>query len=443
MQKKVSDILVVGFALFAMYFGAGNLVFPPTLGAVSGNQWPIGFLGFLIAEVGLTLCGLLAITLSDGSPDKFFEGLPKWFSVFIFVAIALIIGPLFAVPRTAATTFEIAFLPVAKSSFGETGVAITGVITKLLFFAVTLIFVITPSNVIDKIGKFLTPFLLIALTFLILKGIFVPLGKLNPPAADAHVFAYGVRQGYQTMDALGTLLFGVMLINTMREKGYSEKKPLFRMSIIASLVACLGLALVYGGLTYLGASANDVIPLETERTTRLVLLAQDLWGPIGSVILGFSISLACLTTSIGLIAPVSEYFSKLTKIPVKVMAVIATLLSFGISLIGVEGIINVAGPLLEILYPIIIVLIFMAFLAKVLPNFWFKRGAVIGTLTVSIMTALLACDASFGTNFKATFINDIVSALPFAQLGFAWVLPALVCGILAGGIAIPLTKKQA
>lgn len=438
MNKRIGDILVVSFALFAMYFGAGNLIFPPTLGSVSGSQWMLGFFGFLLSEVGLTICGLIAITLTEGSADKFSEGLPRWLVVFIFSAISLIIGPLYAIPRTAATTFEIAFLPVAQTSFGATGVMMTGVITKILFFAITLIFVITPSNIIDKIGKLLTPFLLVALTFLILKGVFFPLGQAAGGKSDMNIFAFGLQQGYQTMDALATVLFGVMLVNTMKEKGYSSGKSLFRMSAVASIVACLGLALVYGGLTYLGATANSVIPANAERTTRLVLLAEQLWGPIGGVILGFSVALACLTTAIGLVVPFADYFSKLLKVPSKVLAVVAVVVSFLISLKGVEDIIKFAGPVLEILYPIMVVLIFMTFFRNIVPNFWFKRGAVIGTVVVSVALTIF----SVVGNSLPTWFGSLIKSLPLYNLGFAWLVPAVVCGLGAGFIGMACGAKK-
>lgn len=457
MKKKVSDILVVSFALFAMYFGAGNLIFPPTLGSVAGTQWMLGFGGFLLSEVGLTICGLLAITLTDGNADKFSEGLPHWAVVVFFSAISLIIGPLYAIPRTAATTFEIAIMPVAVRSFveggsaaltegatelagGGTAVFITGVITKLIFFVITLIFVMTPSNIIDKIGKLLTPFLLIALAFLIFRGIFSPLGEITTGPTEKNIFEFGLQQGYQTMDALATVLFGVMLVNTMKEKGYASGKPLFRMSLTASIVACLGLALVYGGLTYLGATANSVIPANAGRTERLVELAQKLWGPIGGVILGFSVALACLTTAIGLVAPFVDYFSKLLKVSPKVMAVIAVTVSFLISLKGVDDIIKIAGPILEILYPIMIVLIFMTFFRKILPNFWFKRGAIIGTVIVGFTMAIF----SVTKEHVPTGFANFITSLPLYDLGFAWLLPALACSIIAGVIAcIAGDKKKA
>ncbi|MEL3908969.1 MAG: branched-chain amino acid transport system II carrier protein [Treponemataceae bacterium] len=438
-NKKFGDILVVSFALFAMFFGAGNLIFPPQLGAVSGGNWVVGFSGFFITEIGLTVCGLLAIILSDGDVEVLAEGLPAWASAVIFGTVVLIIGPLYAVPRTAAVTFEIAFQPVAESSFLGPGVFITNIVTNIIFFAVTLIFVITPSSIIDKIGKFLTPFLLFVLAAIILKGIFFPLAPI-PEEGSEHIFALGVREGYQTMDALGTILFGVMVINTMREKGYTEKKSLFKISIFASIGACIGLTLVYGGLAFLGATSTSVIST-TDRVVRIRGIAETLWGPIGSVLLGFSIALACLTTAIGLIAAVAGYFHKKFNIPMKPMFIVFTIVSFFISIVGVNQIITIAAPVLEIVYPIVIVLIFMTFLRNVLPNFWFKRGAVIATSVVGAALALSAFDATFNTNLVPTALQTILEKLPFYSLGFAWILPAIVSGLVAGFAAMALQKK--
>lgn len=442
MHRKVSDVIIVSFALFAMYLGAGNLIFPPTLGASAGDQWFLAALGFLIIEIGLIAFGLFAVTRLKGDVQRFSDGLPSWTSTALVTATALILGPLFASPRTAATTFEVAILPVAEKSFSGYGILITNIIVNFAFFATMLIFIISPNNIMDKVGKLLTPFLLFILALLILKGVLSPLGKIPAAQTAENVFALGVREGYQTMDGLGTMLFGMMLINTMREKSYPEGKVILTMSLLSIIGASIGLALVYMGLTFLGASSASLIPMSASRTERLVLLANELWGPIGSVVLGFSIALACLTTAIGLLSPISEFFSKKLKISFKLTATVLTALSFFMSIIGVDGIIRIAGPVLELIYPIMIVLIFISFFSDILPNYWFKRGAVIATVSTGIMLTLLACDSSLGTNFKATFIKSIIDFLPFSNLGFAWLVPAVLCGLVCGFIASFLGKSK-
>ncbi|MBQ7612869.1 MAG: branched-chain amino acid transport system II carrier protein [Spirochaetaceae bacterium] len=443
MNKKHINILIVSFALFAMYFGAGNLIFPPMLGATGGKDWLIGLFGFLLSEVGLIAVGLIAATISDGKVENFAAGLPKWFSLIIFVSIALILGPLFVVPRTAATTFEIAILPIVQDKFSEQGIFIVNCVINAVFFLITLVFVLTPTSIIDKIGKFLTPCLLVVLAFLIFKGIFFPLGPIvSTENTPEQLFALGIREGYQTMDALAAILFGAMVINSFVEKGYNDKQDIFKMSVWATIGTCIGLAVVYAGLAYLGAAATSILPNDISRTTRLVLITQALYGPIGTVLLSLSVSLACLTTSIGLIGSISEYFQKLFSIPLKPIVVSLTIFSFFISIVGVESIITFAAPVLEILYPIVVVLFFLSFFSKILPNYWFKRGAVIGAAVVSFFSVLLACDASFGTNFASTPIYDIVHFFPFSDIGIGYFLPSCIFSLLCGFIAMLFSPKK-
>lgn len=215
MKKINKDIIIVGFALFAMFFGAGNLLFPPFLGLITGKSWLIGFSGFILADVGLSLLAILAIAKCSGEVGKIFSRAGHKLSIALGCAIMICIGPLLAIPRTAATTFEMGIQPIFNN--------FNAVIFSVIFFAITLLLTIKPSKVVDIIGSYLTPALLIALLVLIGMGIFNPLGNIEPSKID-NVFSEGIFQGYQTLDALGAVSLGAIVITSIANKGYTKKK---------------------------------------------------------------------------------------------------------------------------------------------------------------------------------------------------------------------------
>ncbi|PIE98158.1 MAG: branched-chain amino acid transport system II carrier protein [Treponema sp.] len=439
MKKRINDIMIAGFALFAMFLGAGNMIFPPTLGANAGTSWLASLLGFLITGVGFPVLGVISMTLSKGEVEEFTKNLSPWFSTLLISTILLIIGPLFAIPRTAATTYEIGVHPFLTGMLNENALNIAGIVARLVFFIATFIFVLNPGKVIDTIGKFLTPILIIVLALVIGKGIFAPLGT-PAPVEDRNFFLIGFRGGYQTMDALGSILLAIIVIESLIARGYKGRKTLFSMTAIIGLIACIGLALVYTGLAYLGASSSGLLAESMDKTDRLVKIVDLLWGRWGKTILGLSISFACLTTSVGLTTIGGEYFSKKLKLPYKPVVAIITIISFFISIVGVEGIILFAGPILEIVYPVVIALIFINFFARFLPNCWFTRGAIIGTLLVSLSLGVTYLRGFINTVFKTsldfTATRAFLDKLPLAGIGLSWIVPAIVLGIICGVIAM-------
>ena len=215
MKRQNKDIIVVGFALFAMFFGAGNLIFPPYLGVVSGSGWMTGFTGFIIADVGLALLAILAAAKCQGDINAVLGRAGKTLSLILATAIMICLGPLLAIPRTGATTFEMGIQPIF-SGFNP-------IVFSVIFFGLTLVLTIKPSKVVDIIGQYLTPALLIALIFLIVMGVVSPLGDLNEAPVISNIFAEGISQGYQTMDPLGAIALSAVVIISLSQKGYTEE----------------------------------------------------------------------------------------------------------------------------------------------------------------------------------------------------------------------------
>ncbi|WMJ79169.1 branched-chain amino acid transport system II carrier protein [Clostridium sp. MB40-C1] len=417
MNKKTKDTLILGTALFAMFFGAGNLIFPPSLGLLSGKDWIVCSVGFFLTAAGMPLLGIIAVSKAGGTINHISNKVNPTFSKIFAIVIILSIGPLLAIPRTGATTYEMGIKPI----FPE----ISPLISSIIFFGITLYFVVKPSEIVDKIAKILTPLLLIMIFVIIIKGIISPLGS-TVTKMDVNPFSKGFTEGYQTMDALASLLFGGVVLNSIISKGYESEKDHTNMTIKAGIIASLALGLVYGGLIYLGASTNSIFPPNKEKADLLITITNSLLGDFGKIALGIVVSLACLTTSIGLTATVGNYFSDLSnnKISYKYIVILTVIISTIFANVGLEKIVLLSIPLLVMVYPIAIVLILMNLFNKYIPNSAYK-GAIIGAFIISLH------DGASAAKINTSFFSTIINLLPLSKYGFAWIAPALLGGFIS------------
>ncbi|MGG7178090.1 branched-chain amino acid transport system II carrier protein [Clostridium paraputrificum] len=403
MKKSTKDFLVIGFALFAMFFGAGNLIFPPYLGHAVGDQYIVAMIGFIITGVGLPLLAILACSKGDGTFETMASKIGPKFSIILATVLFIAIGPMVGIPRTAATTYEIALNPLFPN--------LSPFISMVIYFAINLFFVLKRSTVIDTIGKYLTPTLIVILTFIIIKGAIFPIGEIISSGSTS-VFSNSLIEGYQTMDALASLLFATIITASISAKGYS-KEEIVPMTLKASFVAVIGLAFVYGGLTILGAQTTTLTSPDIGKTSLLLIISKEILGNIGTTIIGIAMSLACLTTSIGLLTAGSEFFEKVSKgrLSYKFNALLISLISIIIGSLGVDNIIVISGPILNILYPVAITLIITTLLDKFLTNVKAVRLGIYTSLFLGILGEIPAINLSF---------------IPLSNLGFAWVLPTVI-----------------
>ncbi|RPJ71153.1 MAG: branched-chain amino acid transport system II carrier protein [Acidobacteria bacterium] len=420
MGKRFNDVLVVGVALFAMFFGAGNLIFPPFMGLTAGASWAAALAGFLITGIGMPLLGIMASARAGGSVEHLAGRVNGTFARVLSIVIILAIGPLLAIPRTGATTFELGVLPLWPG--------FNPALFSVIYFGVTLYFALNQSTVVDKIGKILTPFLLLTLAWIIIKGILTPLG----PLVDQHLqqpFGRGFREGYQTMDAMASVVFAEIVIGALVFKGYRTAGDQVKLTSLAGLIAAIGLGLVYGGLMYVGATAVTRFPADIERTQLVVGISQALLGNTGKLALGVAVALACLTTSVGLTATVADYFSQLSKgrVGYKLICVATVVFSGIFATVGVTTIVTLAVPLLVTVYPVVIVLILLTMLGVTRRAVY--AGGVIGAFAISVFEALSAA------GLPIAGANDLVARIPFASMGFAWIIPAAVGALIGGGVA--------
>jgi LIVCS family branched-chain amino acid:cation transporter len=400
MGKKTTDVIVVGVALFAMFFGAGNLILPPFMGLMAGTTWKFALLGFLITGIGMPLLGIMAAARAGGTVEHLGNRVNPLFGRIMSILVILAIGPLLAIPRTCATAYEMGIRPAFESFHPA--------IFSVVFFGVTLAFA----------------------AWIILKGVFTPVGPIVDVGFE-RPFGNGFREGYLTMDTLASIVFAQIVIAALVFKGYANVGEQVKMTSFAGLIAATGLGLVYGGLMYLGSTAGSVYPPDVERTDLLIGITQRLLGGGGKVALGGAVGLACLTTSIALTATVGDYFSTLSKGKVGYTAIcIATVVFSAVfAIVGVTTILAVSVPVLVTMYPVAICLIILTLLGRAVAHSAVYAGAVIGALSTSMFEALTAA------NLPIEIVNTAITYIPLANAGFAWIVPGVVGALIGMALA--------
>ena len=417
-MKNKKLVIVSGFALFSMFFGAGNLMFPPTLGALVGSDYLVSMLGFVLTAVGLVMLGVVATTKAGGNLEDISGKLGNKIG-FLYGSLVLIsIGPGLAIPRTAATTHEL----IAAGIFPE----LNPVLSSIIFFGLVLLFVLRPSSVVNNIGKYLTPALLTLLVIIIVKGIFSPISE--PILTNyERPFTNSFLEGYQTMDTLAALAFTSLIIKGFRISGLDDEKDILSLTIKAGLIATIGLCLVYCGLLYLGATTSSIDLGDISRIERLVFIAKSILGNIGVYAMALVMALACLTTAIGLTSTFSDFFERLTngKVPYKAWVIMSTVFSGVMAINGVEKIIEFSVPVLSAMYPVTIVLIFLNIFGDKFAKVPTYVGAVLGALLPTIFSFL----AFLGLNLS--FVDDFYDLFPETLQAFVWIIPSVILAILA------------
>ncbi|MCA0971452.1 branched-chain amino acid transport system II carrier protein [Halobacillus litoralis] len=436
MKKKISfsTYALIGTMLFGMFFGAGNLIFPIQLGQMAGtNFWP-ALIGFLVTAIGLPFLGILAIGLSgsNGLRDLASRVHPV-FGITFSLALYLTIGPFFAIPRTATVPFVVGFEPFIAP--GQ--ISLWLAVFSFIFFAVVYYFSLNPAKIMDYVGKYLTPTFLVFLFILIMTAIFNPMGSFAEPSGDYMNLAFmnGFTEGYNTMDALASLAFGIVVINAIKRQGIEDRKEIAKATWKSGLFAMGLMMLIYGLITYMGASSVQAVGTFDNGGLIFAEVAQYYFGPFGAVLLAIIIVLACLKTSIGLITACSEFFHEtFPKVSYKQFALLLCAVSFTIANFGLTNIIQFAIPVLMLLYPLAIVLILLGLSS---PLFQHKRSvytASMGlTLVISIMDGYSALIDSL-PGAKLSVLDQVLTFyteyLPLYEIGLGWILPAAAGAVI-------------
>ena len=432
-MKKLSRRvqLLLGFTLFSMFFGAGNLIFPPGVGAQAGTlTWP-AMAGMAVSAVGLPVLGVVAVARSGGLDALGDRVHPLFSKVFTIVAY-LAIGPCLAIPRTASTSFEMAVPPFVGA---EAPLALLQLIYSLVFFALALTVALRPEKLTDRLGKIMCPILLVLILVTFIGTLIDPLEGYGAPQSELYAaapVARGFLDGYQTMDTIAALVFGIISALNIRARGVEEDGDVVRYTVRSGWMAGVLLLAVYAMLAHIGALSGGAFPGATNGAVVLTNLIPALFGTPGSLLLAAIFIIACFNVCVGLICSCAEYFNQLCpRLSYRVWAVLFAVVSMLIANAGLDMILKVSVPALSIIYPVAIALIALSFFQR-----WLEGRPMVYPVTIlltgiaSILYTLRDLEA------LPAAASDLLGALPLAGQGLGWVLPALVgtaLGLLLSG----------
>lgn len=434
MKLSRNKMLLVSFMLFSLFFGAGNLIFPPFLGQNAGSHTLPAMLGFLATAVVLPVLGVVVVARFDGL-DRLGQQVGKRFAIVFTLLIYLSIGPGLGIPRAASVPFEMAVAPYLPEG---TNTTVWMLVYSLAFFLVALWLCMTPGKLVNRIGHFLTPSLLVLLVFLFVCFLFR--GEVNvapsQTAYDVAPFLKGFSEGYQTMDTIAALNFGLVIATTLGSFGMTEKRDRMRRTVLAGIFAGTILALVYAMLSYMGMCSSGVYAIQENGAWTLRCIVYQLFGAPGAVLLAAIFTLACLTTCVGLINSISQYFSTLFgKLSYRQWVLVMTGFSFLVCNLGLNAILSISIPILNAIYPVAIVLILLGLTHSLwVKNRWVYSLVVAGTGTVSVIYALDAAQLSLGA------VTELCRKLPLYDMGFCWVSVAAV--MLAVSLLLGLVRRE-
>ncbi|PLR84845.1 branched-chain amino acid transport system II carrier protein [Bacillus sp. V33-4] len=429
------DTLFIGLMLFSMFFGAGNLIFPPFLGAQSGTAFWLAMAGFTLTAVGLPFAVLLAVSLAKGGAQAIGNRVHPYFSAIFMVIVYLSIGPFLAIPRNANVAFEMGVMPFVPESANA---ALVLFLYTVIFFSLVFVISLNPSKMEKYMGRWITPALLLSMVVLCAVGFANLDAPLQAPAADyqAGAFFKGFLEGYNTMDALASLAFGIVILTAIQQRGVRDEKQLTKYTLKAAVIAAVLLTLVYVSLGLIGGKMAVNGPFENG-TEILSAASTLLLGQNGTALLGFIFTLACFTTVVGLTAACGQYFSKLIpKASYKSVVLVITLFGFTLSNLGLSQILKVSVPFLITAYPLTIVLITLAFFNRYFKNTKKVYGsAMLFTGVFAVIGGL----NTFGLDLGP--LQTLREVLPFSSVGLEWVVPALV-GTGVGLLLSAFGRKQ-
>jgi len=445
-QLTLKQRLLVAGTLFGMFFGAGNLIFPVHLGQLAGNQVIPAMLGFIITAVGIPILGVAAIgnTHSDGLQglaNKVGTGYGYVFTCLLYLTI----GPFFAIPRCATTSFTTGIAPMLGDNTSEAAVLF---VFSLIFFALVLFFSLRPANITVWIGKIINPLFLIFLTILVTAALLNPstsVSAVQPAAAyESGALFSGFIEGYGTMDAIAGLAFGIVVIDIIRSMGISEDSAVAKDVLRSGILTGALMAVIYIATILMGTQSRGLFETSDNGGIALAQISGHYLGKAGSLVLAFTITFACLKTSIGLVTSCAEAFERMfpKAISYKAWAIIFTVFSFVVSNFGLSKIIDYSLPVLMFLYPLAITLITLALIGS---SFAHDKCVYVSVTACTVFAAFFDLIKTLPADLQASLnLNPLIgfadAILPWYQLNLGWVVPALIGFIV--GMVIHIQKKK-
>lgn len=440
MQKRtlsLSESITVGLMLFALFLGAGNIIFPPYLGQLAGDNIVPAIIGFLLTGVGLPLLGILAIAKAGGDLQTIAGRVHPVFGIIFTSIVYLAIGPFFGIPRTATVSFEIGIAPFLSSTANLSFWPLF--IFTIIFFSITVLFSINPSKLVDRIGKILTPILILVIGLLAVKSLLTPMGEINKPIGNYKTDAFfeSFLQGYLTMDAIAALVFGIVIIEAIRSKGVEDKNSILKTTAFAGFIAAAGLGLVYLSLSYIGVTSVDAVGLQDNGGAIIAMASRVLYGEMGGLIIAAAILFACLSTSIGLVAATAQFSHKIfPRLSYLTYVFIYAGFSTIIANAGLTQLIAISLPVLLAIYPIAIVLVVLSFFDRS-----FDRKPYVYALALSLTAIISIFDGLRSAGISFNGIDRAFQLLPLHAQGIGWIVPA-IAGTLIGIVIARLDKRN-
>ena len=439
MDKKlrISDYLLIGSMLFGLFFGAGNLIFPVHMGQEAGAAIFQANLGFLVTGIGLPFLGIIAVGLSQSSGlFDMASRINRKYAYIFTTLLYLVIGPFFALPRLATTSFEVGLSPFLSAGAQKPVLALF----SLIFFTAAWFFSRKPSKILDYIGKFLNPLFLILLGLLLVVAFAGPMGGVSHAkvgeAYQASPFITGFTQGYNTLDALAALAFGIIIVTTIRQRGVTNPKVIAIDTIKAGGISVLLMGIIYTCLSYLGTMSLGKFAISENGGIALSQISNYYLGTFGTVILALIIIIACLKTAVGLITAFSETFVELfPRFSYRFYVILASVLPCLFANVGLTNLIQISIPVLMFLYPLAITLIILALLSPLFHHSKRVYQVTTGlTLIAAIFDGLNAIPMGDHPSVLMTNLLDFAKhTLPFFSIGMGWIVPAAI-GLVVGYI---------
>ena len=427
---------LTGLLLFGIFFGAGNLIFPPTLGAQSGEQFIPAIAGFVVSGVGIAVLTLIIGTLNPkGYIYEISKKISPLFATIYLAALYLSIGPFFAIPRTATTSYAVGISPLLAEADKGFGL----IVFTLIYFVAAYLIALNPSKILDRIGRILTPVFALLIIILVILGAFKYGANAPQTATEAYqisAFGTGFLEGYNTLDALASVAFSVIAVQTLKQLGFSSKKEYISTIWVVGIVVALGFSALYIGLGFLGNHfpvTEEAMKGGTPGVYILSQATQEIFGSTAQLFLAAMVTVTCFTTTVGLIVSTAEFFNgRFPQIGYKIYATVFTLIGFAIANLGLDAIIKYSVPVLVILYPITITIVMIVIVNKFVPLSKPGMQLTMGLVTAIAVTSVLA------SSFEIVTLTNLINALPFANASLPWLVPAII-GIL---LSLVLPNKQ-
>ena len=427
---------LTGLLLFGIFFGAGNLIFPPTLGAQSGEQFLPAIAGFVFSGVGIAVLTLIIGTLNPkGYIYEISKKISPLFATIYLAALYLSIGSFFAIPRTATTSYAVGISPLLAEAYKGLGL----IVFTLIYFVAAYLIALNPSKILDRIGRILTPVFAFLIIILVILGAFKYGANAPQTATEAYqisAFGAGFLEGYNTLDALASVAFSVIAVQTLKQLGFSSKKEYISTIWVVGIVVAIGFSALYIGLGFLGnhfPMTEEAMKGGTPGVYILSQATQEIFGSTAQLFLAAMVTVTCFTTTVGLIVSTAEFFNgRFPQISYKVYATVFTLIGFAIANLGLDAIIKYSVPVLVILYPITITIVMIVIVNKIVPLSKPGMQLTMGLVTAIAVTSVLA------SSFEIATLTNLINSLPFANASLPWLVPAII-GIL---LSLVLPNKQ-